>query len=84
MSRKHVLVVEDEPHIRDLVCLHLGLEGYDCLPIGDGREALKVLSDRPFDLVVLDVMLPAGRQSRCADPGFDRAQGRVGQGLGVG
>jgi DNA-binding response OmpR family regulator len=58
MSRKHVLVVEDEPHIRDLVCLHLGLEGYECVPIGDGREALKVLSDRPFDVVVLDVMLP--------------------------
>jgi DNA-binding response OmpR family regulator len=58
MTRKQVLVVEDEPHIRDLVCLHLGLEGYECVPIGDGREALKVLTDRPFDLVVLDVMLP--------------------------
>ncbi|HEY7445439.1 MAG TPA: response regulator transcription factor [Vicinamibacterales bacterium] len=58
MTRKQVLVVEDEPHIRDLVCLHLGLEGYECVSIGDGREALKVLTDRPFDLVVLDVMLP--------------------------
>jgi two-component system OmpR family response regulator/two-component system alkaline phosphatase synthesis response regulator PhoP len=58
MSRKHVLVVEDEPHIRDLVCLHLGLEGYECVPIGDGREALKMLTDRSFDLVVLDIMLP--------------------------
>ncbi|HEY7448827.1 MAG TPA: response regulator transcription factor [Vicinamibacterales bacterium] len=58
MTRKHVLVVEDETHIRDLVCLHLGLEGYECVSIGDGREALKMLTDRPFDLVVLDVMLP--------------------------
>ena len=53
MSRKHVLVVEDEPHIRDLVCLHLGLEGYECVPMADGREALKMLTDRPFDLVCL-------------------------------
>ena len=57
-SQKQVLVVEDEPHIRDLVCLHLGLEGYACVPVGDGREALKLAAERPFDLVVLDLMLP--------------------------
>jgi DNA-binding response OmpR family regulator len=57
-AQKQVLVVEDEPNIRDLVCLHLGLEGYECLPIGDGREALKVATEQPFDLVVLDLMLP--------------------------
>jgi two-component system OmpR family response regulator/two-component system alkaline phosphatase synthesis response regulator PhoP len=56
--QKQVLVVEDEPHIRDLVCLHLGLEGYGCTPVGDGREALALATGRPFDLVVLDVMLP--------------------------
>ena len=57
-AQKHVLVVEDEPNIRDLVCLHLGLEGYECVPIADGHEALKVATERPFDLVVLDLMLP--------------------------
>jgi two-component system, OmpR family, alkaline phosphatase synthesis response regulator PhoP len=57
-AQKHVLVVEDEPNIRDLVCLHLGLEGYDCVPIADGHEALRVATERPFDLVVLDLMLP--------------------------
>jgi len=56
--QKQVLVVEDERHIRDLVCLHLGLEGYECVPVGDGRDALKLATERPFDLVVLDVMLP--------------------------
>jgi len=58
VPRKQVLVVEDEPHIRELVCLHLGLEGYQCEPVGDGREALKLGLERPFDLVVLDLMLP--------------------------
>ena len=57
-AQKQVLVVEDEPNIRDLVCLHLGLEGYECVPIADGREALKTATERPFDLVVLDLMLP--------------------------
>src|ERR1700680_4671180 len=53
-----VLVVEDEPNIRELVCLHLGLEGYACDGIGDGREALSRAKAEPYDLLVLDVMIP--------------------------
>jgi DNA-binding response OmpR family regulator len=53
-----VLVVEDEPHIRELVCLHLRHEGYVCEPFGDGAAALSRAQSEPFDLVVLDLMLP--------------------------
>src|SRR5215212_2695834 len=53
-----VLVVEDERNIRDLVCLHLGLEGYECVPVADGKEAMTIAADKPFDLIVLDLMLP--------------------------
>jgi DNA-binding response OmpR family regulator len=53
-----VLIVEDEPNIRELVCLHLGLEGYACEAVGDGREALKRTEGERFDLLVLDVMIP--------------------------
>ncbi len=53
-----VLVVEDEAHIRDLVCLHLGLEGFDCVPVADGREALRLANAERVDLVVLDLMIP--------------------------
>src|SRR4051794_17232249 len=53
-----VLVVEDEPNIRELVCLHLGLEGYTCEGVGNGQEALKRAEAERFDLLVLDVMLP--------------------------
>ena len=56
--RPAVLVVEDEPNIRELVCLHLGLENYECVPCGDGEGALKLTRNRHFDLVILDVMLP--------------------------
>jgi DNA-binding response OmpR family regulator len=53
-----VLVIEDEPHIRDLVGLHLELEGWTPELIGDGHLALERLRSRPFDLVILDIMLP--------------------------
>jgi DNA-binding response OmpR family regulator len=53
-----VLVVEDERNIRDLVCLHFGLEGYQCEGVADGREALQRAEAQPFDLLVLDVMIP--------------------------
>lgn len=57
-STPRVLVVEDEESIRDLVCFHLDLAGYQCVTVGDGKEALRVTSERPFDLVVLDLNLP--------------------------
>ena len=53
-----VLVVEDDAHIRDLIVLHLGLEGLESEAIGDGRDALARTSEAPFDLVILDLMLP--------------------------
>src|SRR4051794_16536551 len=57
-NRPSVLIVEDEPNIRELVSLHLGLEGYQCEGVGDGRTALaRVEADR-FDLLVLDLMIP--------------------------
>lgn len=58
MESRRVLVVEDEQNIRDLVCLHLGIEGYDCVPVADGKQALALASEKPFDLIVLDLMLP--------------------------
>jgi DNA-binding response OmpR family regulator len=58
MDRRKVLVVEDERNIRELVCLHLGLEGYECVPVGDGKEAMTLAAEKPFDLIILDLMLP--------------------------
>jgi two-component system OmpR family response regulator/two-component system alkaline phosphatase synthesis response regulator PhoP len=53
-----VLVVEDEAHIRDLIVLHLGLEGLETEAVADGREALGRAGAESFDLVILDLMLP--------------------------
>ncbi|HVZ21389.1 MAG TPA: response regulator transcription factor [Vicinamibacterales bacterium] len=57
-ERKRALVVEDEPHIRELVALHLGLEGMAVTEAGAGDVALTLTETEPFDLVVLDLMLP--------------------------
>ena len=53
-----ILVVEDDVHIRDLIVLHLGLEGIETEAVGDGLEGLARSAVQPFDLVVLDLMLP--------------------------
>jgi len=68
MEQKTVLVVEDDPDIRDIVQDLLESEGYDVIPASHGRQALEFLSEvkdaaRPA-LVILDMMMPLvdGRQ----------------------
>jgi DNA-binding response OmpR family regulator len=65
MEREHTplpsgraLIVEDEPRIRELVALHLRLEGLTCVEVGDGDEALRIARADRFELIVLDLMLP--------------------------
>jgi DNA-binding response OmpR family regulator len=55
-----VLVVEDEEHLADGLKFNLLAEHYDVEVVGDGEAALELLLERrrPFDIVVLDVMLP--------------------------
>jgi two-component system OmpR family response regulator/two-component system alkaline phosphatase synthesis response regulator PhoP len=54
----HVLIVEDEPNIRELVALHLRLEHAEPVEAADGNSALDLARQRRFDLVILDLMLP--------------------------
>jgi DNA-binding response OmpR family regulator len=58
LAARRVLVVEDEPHIRELVVLHLGHEGLTVVEAGAGDEAVRLMEAQAFDLVVLDLMLP--------------------------
>lgn len=56
--RRTVLVVEDDENIRELVCLHLGVEGMTCVGAADGTTALELAGRQRFDVCVLDLMLP--------------------------
>jgi DNA-binding response OmpR family regulator len=53
-----VLVVDDEPIVREVVVSYLHREGFDTLEAGDGDEARTLLEREDSSLVVLDVMLP--------------------------
>lgn len=53
-----ILLVEDEPTIRDGLQLNLELEGYEVVPTGNGKKALELIGGQHFDLLLLDVMLP--------------------------
>ena len=58
-AKKRILLVEDEPHLAFNLQFNLQTEGYDVVPAVDGLRAMaKFDSDGPFDLVILDVMLP--------------------------
>jgi two-component system phosphate regulon response regulator PhoB len=59
MSGRTVLVVDDEPMLRNLLCRLLRMEGYEVLEAEDGQTALEVCAKENPDLVLLDVMLPA-------------------------
>ena len=53
-----ILIVDDEPRIRELIREHLQYAGYVCEEAGDGSAALSLLSGGGYDLVILDVMMP--------------------------
>lgn len=54
----HILVVEDERAISDLIRLNLIRAGYNCTTAFDGKTAADILEERNFDLILLDIMLP--------------------------
>ncbi len=53
-----VLIVDDEPNIREVVGLYLRRDGHTIVSAADGEEALEVFGESKPDLVVLDLMLP--------------------------
>ena len=57
-QRMTVLVVDDDPKIRELVRLYLARDGYRTLEAADGATALEMARSHQCDLVVLDLMLP--------------------------
>jgi adenylate cyclase len=54
----HILIVDDEPFNLDVLEQELDLLGHTSVRAENGREALERLEDEPFDLVLLDIMMP--------------------------
>jgi DNA-binding response OmpR family regulator len=55
---KRILVVDDDENILSLERTILEQKGFDVTTTAGGKEALRVLAEQPFDLVLLDVMMP--------------------------
>ncbi|MDQ7842002.1 MAG: response regulator transcription factor [bacterium] len=58
MSRRTILVVDDEPEITDIVRKYLERDGYHVVSAADGRAALAAFMHEKPNLVILDLMLP--------------------------
>jgi two-component system OmpR family response regulator len=57
-DRRELLGVDDEPFLRDALAASLRFLGFEVTTADTGAGALRLVRDRPFDLVVMDVMLP--------------------------
>jgi two-component system phosphate regulon response regulator PhoB len=58
MPKEHILIVEDEEDILELIKYNLTKEGYKVTPATTGEEAIKLADSAPPDLILLDLMLP--------------------------
>src|SRR5262249_54134167 len=57
-SMSTILIVDDDPHLRELSGIFLQREGFDVSEAANGIEALSFLENRKVDLVILDIMMP--------------------------
>jgi CheY-like chemotaxis protein len=55
---KKILVVEDEPLLREMICIILNDENFDTYQAEHGEEAVEILQNRPVDLVLSDISMP--------------------------
>ncbi|MCH4886545.1 response regulator transcription factor [Acidaminobacter sp. JC074] len=55
---RKILVVDDENKIREFICFFLNKEGYETVEASNGSEALDLMKNENFDLVILDLMMP--------------------------
>ena len=59
MSRKNILIIDDEVNFAKLVKMNIeAATNYECVTARSGEEGLGLAQDRPFDLVLLDIMMP--------------------------
>jgi CheY-like chemotaxis protein len=57
-SKLNVLIVDDEPRVREVVSIYLRCDGHNVATAASGREALEKFRLQPFDLVILDRAMP--------------------------
>jgi len=57
-----ILIVDDEPDLREILALDFEMAGYQVACAEDGKQALSMLEKEKFDAVISDVRMPLGRR----------------------
>jgi DNA-binding NtrC family response regulator len=76
-TRTHLLLVDDEEALRSVMAERLVDHGFDVTQAGSGEQALKLLSDFAFDVIVSDLRLPGIDGRQVLDAALDRYPGIV-------
>lgn len=58
MSKKTILLVEDDPILSDAFSLNFTKSDYDLIHASDGQKALDILQDTTVDIILLDLLMP--------------------------
>ncbi len=58
MANQNILIIDDDKNIREVVKLYLRKEGYEVTEAADGAIGFDLFMGRPYDLVLLDIMMP--------------------------
>ena len=72
---KKILFMEDEPTIREVLAEYMKMQNYEGTEVQDGEKAVKALEGCPFDMAVLDIMVPKKKRSGGAQPHSEAVSG---------
>jgi DNA-binding response OmpR family regulator len=54
----HILIIDDDPQILDMLSQTLEREGYEVITASDGKEGLRLYRENPVDLIITDIIMP--------------------------
>ncbi len=63
-DKKDILVIDDEPHLRDIACQMLDELGYNTISVSSGELAIEFVKNNSVDMVVIDMLMGAGMNGR--------------------
>ena len=68
MEHSRILIVDDNPEIREIIHVLLEGEGFLIEEAADGETALQLTMEKDFDLIILDIMMPGKNGYRTVSP----------------
>ena len=78
MDKTCILILDDNPEIREIINVLLGGEGFEVSEAENGAQALTLIEQQDFDLIILDIMMPVMDGYAAAKAIRTRGQARAG------